>query len=177
FAKLVGGSFTRHRGIALGITMAGVGLAAAIVPPPLSSLIAERGWRAGHLALAVVPLVGAVAGAFPVPNGRLAAAPAPPAQGAGAAPNTDDGWLRSRAFWFMAAASAAMSLAFMGLLPQFVPMLMDGGLDAVTAGGVAGTIGLAVISSRLLIGYLLDRLFAPRVAVGVCLMAAAGCVL
>jgi MFS family permease len=28
-----------------------------------------------------------------------------------------------------------------------------------------------------LIGYLLDRLFAPRVAIGVCLMAAAGCVL
>lgn len=43
FAKLVGGSFTRHRGIALGITMAGIGLAAAIVPPLLSSLIAERG--------------------------------------------------------------------------------------------------------------------------------------
>ncbi|HEY8521557.1 MAG TPA: MFS transporter [Gammaproteobacteria bacterium] len=177
FAKLVGGSFTRHRGIALGITMAGIGLAAAIVPPLLSSLIAERGWRAGYFALAVVPLVGALAVAFLVPNGSLAAARPTPAQGAGSARNTDDRWLRSRAFWFMAAASAAMSLAFMGLLPHFVPMLMDGGLDAVTAGGVAGIIGLAVISSRLLIGYLLDRLFAPRVAIGVCLMAAAGCVL
>jgi MFS family permease len=177
FAKLVGGSFTQHRGIALGITMAGIGLAAAIVPPLLSSLIAERGWRAGYFALAVVPLVGALAVALLVPNGSLAAARPTPARGAGAAPGTDDGWLRSRAFWIMAAASATMSLAFMGLLPHFVPMLMDGGFDAATAGGVAGTIGLAVISSRLLIGYLLDRLFAPRVAIGVCLMAAAGCVL
>ena len=177
FAKLIGGYFTRHRGIALGITMAGIGLAAAIVPPLLSSLIDERGWRAGYFALAVVPLLGALAVALLVPNGSLAAARPTPAQGAGSAPAADDSWLRSRAFWIMAAASATMSLAFMGLLPHFVPMLMDGGLDAVAAGGVAGTIGLAVISSRLLIGYLLDRLFAPRVAIGVCLMAAAGCVL
>jgi MFS family permease len=177
FAKLVGGSFTRHRGIALGITMAGIGLAAAIVPPLLSSLIAERGWRAGYFALAVVPLMGALAVALLVPNGSLAAARPTPAHGGGSAPAADDSWLRSRAFWLMAAASATMSLAFMGLLPHFVPMLMDGGLDPVTAGGVAGTIGLAVISSRLLIGYLLDRLFAPRVAIGVCLIAAAGCVL
>ena len=177
FAKLVGGSFTRHRGIALGITMAGIGLAAAIVPPLLSSLIAERGWRAGYFALAVVPLMGALAVALLVPNGSLLSARPTPAQGAGSAPDSDDSWLRSRAFWIMAAASATMSLAFMGLLPHFVPMLMDGGLDARTAGSVAGTIGLAVISSRLLIGYLLDRLFAPRVAIGVCLMAAAGCVL
>lgn len=177
FAKLVGGSFTRHRGIALGITMAGIGLAAAIVPPLLSSLIAERGWRAGYFALAVVPLAGALAVALLVPNGSLAAARATSAQAGGSASGTDDSWLRSRSFWIMAAASATMSLAFMGLLPHFVPMLMDGGLDAVTAGGVAGTIGLAVIASRLLIGYLLDRLFAPRVAIGVCLMAAAGCVL
>jgi MFS family permease len=176
FAKLVGGAFTRHRGIALGITMAGIGLAAAIVPPLLSSLIAERGWRAGYFALAAVPLAGALAVALLVPRGSLAPARATPAQGASSAA-ADDSWLRSRAFWLMAAASATMSLAFMGLLPHFVPMLMDGGIDAVAAGGIAGTIGLAVISSRLLIGYLLDRLFAPRVAIGVCLMAAAGCLL
>lgn len=177
FAKLVGGSFTKHRGIALGITMAGIGLAAAIVPPLLSSLIAERGWRAGYFALAAVPLMGALAVALLVPSGSLALARSTPAQGAGSAPASDDDWLRSRAFWIMAAASGVMSLAFMGLLPHFVPMLMDGGIDAVAAGGIAGTIGLAVISSRLLIGYLLDRLFAPRVAIGVCLVAAAGCLL
>ena len=174
FAKLVGATFHRHRGLALGITMAGIGLAAALVPPQLSALIAERGWRAGYFALAMVPLAGAIAVALLIPRRSVAAAPS--AAQAGSASNGSE-WVRSRAFWILAAASATMSLAFMGLLPHFVPMLMDSGLDPVAAGRVAGTIGLAVIGSRLLIGHLLDRMFAPWVAIAVCVIAAAGCAL
>ncbi len=172
FAKLVGATFHRHRGLALGITMAGIGLAAALVPPQLSVLIAERGWRAGYLALATLPLAGATLVALLVPRdtGNLQR-PASDVTAGGIK------WARSRAFWTLAAASATMSLAFMGLLPHFVPMLMDSGVDPVAAGRLAGTIGLAVIASRLLIGYLLDRFFAPRVAIAVCMIAAAGCVL
>ncbi|MEY2854381.1 MAG: hypothetical protein RL030_1513, partial [Pseudomonadota bacterium] len=92
--------------------------------------------------------------------------------GEGTSPGFD-----SRVFWILAAAFATMSLAFTGMLPHFVPMLNDGGLDPVAAGRIAGQIGLAVISSRLLIGLLLDRLFAPRIAIAVCLLAAAGCAL
>ena len=33
---------------------------------------------------------------------------------------------------------------------------------------------LAVIASRLLVGFLLDRVFAPRIAIAICLVAAAG---
>jgi MFS family permease len=175
FAKLVGGAFTQHRGLALGVTMAGIGLAAAIVPPQLSALIAERGWRAGYFALALVPLAGAIAVALLIP--RRGHGPATPAQVLNSSSGGGEDWLRTRAFWILAAASATMSLAFMGLLPHFVPMLMDGGISPVAAGGIAGTIGLAVIGSRLLIGHLLDRMFAPRVAIAVCLIAAAGCAL
>jgi MFS family permease len=54
-------------------------------------------------------------------------------------------------------------------------MLTDGGLDPIAAGRVAGEIGLAVIASRLLVGFLLDRTFAPRIAIAICIIAAAGC--
>jgi cyanate permease len=67
-----------------------------------------------------------------------------------------------------------MSLSFGGLLPHFVPMLTDGGLTPLAAGRIAGEIGLAVIASRLVVGYLLDRVFAPRIAIAICLIAAAG---
>jgi MFS family permease len=174
FAKLVGATFERHRGLALGITMAGIGLAAALVPPQLSVLIAAHGWRAGYLALATVPLAGALAVALLIPR-HGAVHPRADTRGIASPVRTD--WARSRAFWILAAASATMSLAFMGLLPHFVPMLMDSGLGPVAAGRVAGTIGLAVIASRLLIGHLLDRVFAPRVAISVCVIAAAGCAL
>jgi cyanate permease len=103
---------------------------------------------------------------------------APGTRGHEAAPAAANGeWASSRVFWILAAASATMSLSFMGLLPHFVPMLGDAGFDPVAAGRIAGQIGLAVIASRLLIGYLLDRVFAPLVAITVCLIAAAGCLL
>ncbi len=59
FSKLVSSTFRERRGVALGITMAGIGIAAALVPPLLASLIASNGWRAGYFALALVPFAGA----------------------------------------------------------------------------------------------------------------------
>ena len=67
-----------------------------------------------------------------------------------------------------------MSLSFGGLLPHFVPMLMDAGLDPIAAGRTAGEIGLAVIASRMVVGFLMDRVFAPRVAIVICIVGATG---
>lgn len=173
YTKIIGAAFNARRGMALGVTMTGIGLAGAIIPPILGGIIAAHGWRAGYYALAVVPLAGALLTGLILPaSGGRASAPAMArtAAAADAAP-----WMRSKIFWTMAASFAAMSLSFAGLLPHFVPMLGDHGLDPVAAGKVAGQIGLAVIASRLLIGWLLDRVFAPRIAIAMCLIAAAGC--
>jgi MFS family permease len=174
YTKVIGVTFDRNRGFALGVTMTGIGLSAAAVPPLLAAVIAHHGWRSGFFALAAVPLIGALATALLVPATRTndvsMARDEPAAKGLGAGD-----WVRSRVFWIMASAFAVMSLSFAGLLPHFVPMLTDGGLDPIAAGGVAGQIGLAVIASRLLVGYLLDRTFAPRIAIAICVIAAAGC--
>ena len=53
-------------------------------------------------------------------------------------------------------------------------MLTDAGVDARAAGVYAGQIGLAVIASRMLVGFLLDRVFAPHIAIAICILAAAG---
>ncbi len=170
YTKIVGAAFHARRGVALGITMTGIGLSGALVPPVLARIIEADGWRGGYFALAVVPLVGALATALVLPRARPTLEPAA-ARGVASGPAT---WLRSRVFWILAGAFAAMSLSFAGLLPHFVPMLGDNGLDPVTAGGIAGRIGLAVIASRMIVGYLLDKLFAPRIAIAICLIAAAG---
>jgi MFS family permease len=170
YTKVIGAAFHARRGVALGITMMGIGLSGWLVPPLLARIIEAHGWRGGYFALAVVPLAGALLTAIVLP--RVATPARPVAAAAMAAePAT---WLRERTFWILAAAFAAISLSFAGLLPHFVPLLGDAGLDPVTAGVVAGRIGLAVIASRLLIGYLLDRVFAPRIAIAICLIAAAG---
>jgi cyanate permease len=153
--------------------MMGIGISAAAIPPLLAGVIAHNDWRAGFFALSLAPLVGVLATALLIPGWRTPVAATNRAQEL--APEMASGqWVRSRVFWVMAAAFATMSLSFAGLLPHFVPMLIDGGLSPRAAGGIAGEIGLAVIASRLVVGFLMDRLFAPRIALAICVIAAAG---
>jgi MFS family permease len=172
YTKIIGATFDRNRGIALGLTMTGIGISAAMVPPLLASVIAARGWRAGFFALALISLIGALVVALLVP--RSAAVAAPSSNAARSDASSEAGWVRARVFWIMTAAFATMALSFAGLLPHFVPMLTDGGLSPMAAAGVASEIGLAVIASRLVIGFLMDRVFAPRIAIAICLIAAGG---
>jgi MFS family permease len=173
YTKTIGATFHKRRGVALGVTMTGIGCAAAAVPPVLAVIIATHGWRSGFLALATIPLVGVLATALLIPGAQTSATES--ARGQPKAGSS--GWVRSRVFWNLAAAFAMMALSFAGLLPHFVPMLTDGGLTPVAAGTVAGEIGLAVIASRLVVGFLMDKLFAPRIAIAICLIAAVGCIL
>jgi MFS family permease len=173
YSKIVNETFIRHRGIALGLTMTGIGIAAAAIPPVLAAIIASQGWRSGYYHIAIVPLVGAVLTALLLPTRHAMGVRKTSALPAVA--QTDPQWIRSPVFWMLAGTFAMMSLSFAGLLPHFVPMLGDAGLDPVAAGRTAGEIGLAVIASRMLVGYLLDRVFAPRIAILICLIAAAGC--
>jgi MFS family permease len=173
YSKIVNETFIRHRGIALGLTMTGIGIAAAAIPKLLAIVIASQGWRAGYYHLAFVPLVGAVLTAVLLPARHATGVQKTVAAARVAAADTQ--WIRSPVFWMLAGTFAMMSLSFAGLLPHFVPMLGDAGMDPVTAGGTAAEIGLAVIASRLLVGFLLDRVFAPRIAILICLVAAAGC--
>ena len=174
YSKIVNETFVRRRGIALGLTMTGIGITAALIPPVLAGIIASQGWRSGYFHLALVPLAGAVVTALLLPSRHASGTSRSVADRATTRATAP--WLRTPVFWLLAAAFALMSLSFAGLLPHFVPMLGDAGLDPVTAGRNAGEIGLAVIASRLLVGFLMDRIFAPRIAIVICLVAAAGCI-
>ncbi len=115
YTKVIGATFQQRRGMALGITMTGIGCSAAVIPPLLAGVIAGQGWRTGFYALAVIPLIGALLTALLIPRSVVSAATVPDDDG----PITDDkpgSWRRSRVFWIMAATFATMSLSFAGLL-------------------------------------------------------------
>ena len=62
YSRLTVTSFVRHRGLALGIVLAGTGLGAILVPRYLAPYVEVEGWRAGYVALGVaaglaVPLI------------------------------------------------------------------------------------------------------------------------
>ncbi len=54
YTRAVAGSFHAARGMALGITLAGPGTAAILLPLLMQSVIADYGWRAGFITLALL---------------------------------------------------------------------------------------------------------------------------
>ena len=166
YTRAVNERFDRQRGLALGFTQLGIGVAAMVVPPLIAAVIATRGWQSGYHVLAVIALAGTIpALAMPAERRREAARE-----------TIDAGsQMRSRTFMLLLLSFGAMALAFAGLLPHFVPMLRESGMDARAAGTLAGLIGASVIASRLVVGWLADRMEAPRIAAFCCGLCALGC--
>jgi len=53
-------------------------------------------------------------------------------------------------------------------------MLRDRGMSATSAALVQSTLGMALVASRVVIGYVMDRVFAPHVAITCFLLSAVG---
>ncbi|WP_281783655.1 MFS transporter [Sinimarinibacterium flocculans] len=170
----ISATFDRHRGLALGIAFAGAGLAAFLFPLLLTPVIAEWGWRAGWLVLAALPLLQWVLVATQMPAFRMtptaSLAPRTPGMGVPAAQA-----LRSRRFRLLCGVFFLLALTLSGLVVNLVVLLRDHGLGASAAAGVASMVGVGIIVARIGAGWLCDRWFAPRVALGICAAAAVGC--
>ena len=50
---------------------------------------------------------------------------------------------------------------------HFIPVLLEVGFTKSNAAKIAGVIGIAVVLGRLLVGFAVDRIFAPRVAIAI----------
>lgn len=171
FTRAVNERFDRARGVALGIALAGAGLVAFFAPQVLGTQIAEN-WRGGYRTLGIVVLVGAVVVGVLMPNSRRLAHPAARQEEA-AAPKILP-LLRTTLFARLAAIFFLLALAIGGLTVHLVPMQRDAGVPAATAASTAGLVGIALIVGRLVVGLLVDRFFAPKIAAAVLVVTAAG---
>ena len=158
--------FFKYRGLAIGISIAGIGLGYAYVPLLVQYLVDNAGWRYGYYALSGIVLFIAL----PLAYFFLKESPAdmglkPDGQTSGKPPEAtrkDVGLevkeiLRHRDFWMLVAIFVTLSFVLNGMLAHLVPMLSDRGMDTRTAAAVAATEGITVFFSRILIGYLIDR--------------------
>lgn len=154
WARAITAAFDERRGLALSLTMAGVGAGSMIMPPLSSALIASYGWRAAYFALgAVVLLVVPALAAVALGRGGEVRSAATYS----AAP------LNRRPFFTLLAAFFLLSLGANGVLAHLVAMLTDRGLSAGSAAAAASVLGVASICGRLVTGPLIDRWFAPYV--------------
>ena len=174
YTRAVNAWFDRNRGLALGLTLAGTGAMGIILPMILGRVAPEFGWRGGFITLAILAIL-----AWPVVALLLKNAPSvgPQAQ-AGVAPGATLGEaVKNYRFWALGFAFLILALGIAGLVVHLFPMLTDAGLTPQEAGSIAALIGVGVIVGRVFIGFLVDRLFGPLVAIVVFLVTAVGCVL
>ena len=176
YAKVVTNWFSRRRGLALGMTMAGVGLGNAIIAPYSQFLIESMGWRLAYVGLAVtmvvitMPLIWLLLRETPEEMGLRADGDEQAVQGSDSGTQHAYGLTaaearKTQAFRVMLIAFVGIGVGVNGLGIHLVPMLTDWGMAAATAALVYSVSGICTIIGRVGAGYLADRFFAPYVAI------------
>jgi MFS family permease len=183
FARVLTVWFDRRRGLALGIALSGIGIGGFIWPLYAQFLIGEFGWRNAYvlLALAVaifaLPVIlfwlkdtpqsigqwpdgeatpGAPGGAS---NDEVRSAMASSAQGM-----TLGEASRTGQYGLMVVTFFLIGLAVQSIIVHLVPLLTGRGVSPLGAAFAQSVLFLALTIGRLVTGWLMDRFFAPRVA-------------
>jgi MFS family permease len=175
FTRVIALWFDRKRGLALGLALAGLGVGGFIWPPYVQWLIEAFGWRMAYVALAgtifVVsfPVIALVVRNTPQSMGlQPDGDPTPPVgtAPAGLPPGlTVAEALRSGTFWTMLVAFLLIGLSITSVQLSLVPLLVSRGVTPMLAATALSTVALALIFGRVAAGWLMDRFFAPRVAI------------
>ena len=174
FIKALCAWFDRRRGLVIGICMAGFGIGYVLVPLITHALIEQFGWRSAYLGLGLLamllplPATALLLRDTPAELGLLAdGEPVPEEEKPSAPPQTGQSLsdaLRSREMWLLAASFALMSAALNGLQSQFVPLLTGRGFSAAAAATLLAGVGVGSFPGRILVGWLVDKFFAPHIA-------------
>ncbi len=170
---LIGNWFKKHNGLAIGITMAAVGLFGAVLQPVTGILITSQGWRSAYVILGIlvmgigIPAVLVAIRMTPEQKGLRPLgveeltdnAPAPVLHGV-----TAKDARKTTAFYalilFLLFATA--SSAFLQHVPKYADQM---GFDTAFAGGAMGFAMIGTMVGSLLFGLLSDKIGAKITAV------------
>lgn len=167
--------FDRHRGLALALAMMGIGVGSIVVPILSQRLITAFGWRmafaifGGATLLVPLPIVAALLQNDPAERGlhpdgdetgRVDLKPQQELPGL----TWHEIW-HSSTFWVLICIFSLAGAAVHGVALHMAAIFTDRGITPERAAIATSLVGAAVIVGRLGSGYLLDRLFAPHVAI------------
>ena len=169
--------FERQRGLAVGVTMSGIGFGMLLLIPMVETAIRHFGWRTTYLILAglilvlVVPLNLIFSRRSPqdiglFPDGDDSVDHVSPKRRAFRVKLIDTRWtaqhwtlgkaMRTARFWLLAFAFFCLSFAYQGILLHAVSAMVDQGLKKDTAAYFFGILGIAGSAGKILFGYLSD---------------------
>ena len=170
--------FTKHRGKAIGITMAGTGLGAFLLPPIVEFLIANHGWRTAYRGIGL----GALLISLPIVFALFKEKPdSSTATDGEVMANKVETWglttkdaMRTKQFWILGAVLFLTVIVVAGLLSNFERIMTEQGFERSSIAQIAAVMGLTVIIGRLMVGALVDRFWAHGVAACFFLVATLG---
>ena len=170
--------FSKHRGKAIGITMAGTGLGAFLLPPIVEFLIANHGWRTAYRGIGL----GALCVSLPIVLALFKEKPeATEVAQTQETSNQMQSWglttreaVRTKQFWILGAVLFLTVIVVAGWLSNFERIMTEQGFQRSSIAQIAAVMGLTVILGRLMVGALVDRLWAPGVAACFFLVATLG---
>lgn len=171
--------FSRNRGLALSLMLMGTSLAALIVPQIAQTAIAAGGWRLAFPAVALLPLLIAL------PVGLLwFREPRPDERPAGVTDARGEVWgislkqaMRGYRFWVLLVSILLIAFAYGGAHIHIAQIVALHGFTPAAAASVMGVVAIGILTGRLLVGFLFDRLWAPGVACPALLLPALACYL
>ncbi|WP_299193997.1 MFS transporter [uncultured Erythrobacter sp.] len=176
WSRVVSGSFEKARGAALGLALVGTALVALLLPSFIVALEEYGGWRFALRGTALLPMLIALPLVWvwlrPDPQRRAGGT-----AGTGLPGATVGEALRDYRFWVLAVSILLGYLAISGTLTNLVPALIDRGIEAQAAAAFAGAVGIAMVPGRVLVGFVVDRIWAPGVAMVVLLLPALACLI
>jgi MFS family permease len=177
FTRIIALWFDRQRGLALGVTLAGVGIGGFVWPLLTQWAISTFGWRSAWLVIAAAIVVFGctvillVVRDSPQSMGLL---PDGDAAGNGKDRTADSGVssgltlkqaLATRHFWMMLVVFLLIGIGVTSVQVHLVPLLISRGVTPMRAANALSILAVALVFGRVAAGWLMDRFFAPRVAI------------
>jgi MFS transporter, OFA family, oxalate/formate antiporter len=174
FARVISRWFDRRRGLALGVALSATGVGGAIFSLLVQLLIEHVGWRLAFVCVAaligfvVLPIIMLLLRESPESMGLHV-------DGAAEAPNKQAGSpeaegmtlgqaMRGSQYWLIALSFILVAFAIQTMMVHLVPILRSQGMAPGQAATVQASLWVALVFGRVASGWLIDRIFAPRVA-------------
>ncbi len=177
YSRVIIAWFVRRRGIALGVSLSGFGVGAALVPAVAQWMIDLYGWRMAYVVFAAAVFCIALPAAVfllrerpeemglrpdgdETPDSEATRALTDPHAGLSAVEAS-----RTKSYWLILISFVLIGVGITSVLAHLVPMLIDRGMDPRIAALSMTTLGLGLIVGRVISGYLMDYFFAPHVEI------------
>jgi predicted MFS family arabinose efflux permease len=171
WSRALNNRFQANKGLALGISLIGTGVAGSLLKPFGFWLVDHGGWRAGYFGLGCLPLISFVVGLFLFFDTPAAKADTT----IRAAAKTDDApsplagvavgeAVRGWRFWVLLSAVFLAAAAVGGVVPNLESILRSRHFAKDAIRSIVPITGVAIVCGRLGSSFLIDRVWAPLIA-------------